>query len=150
LELGEIFNAMLDYRFDAFMKVEGKVKKSAIEQMNKYGVSCIDYYEKVIGSVVNSSNKEALENQETLKTIITAKFSVAKNWSRLQGRDTQEKINMLKKSMESYKWIKDFINEHMASKGALSYEMRETLKNCEEMCQLLPAKIDRVNYEGRM
>ena len=141
---------MLDYRFDQFLKGEQKMKKSALEQMNKYCVSSIDYYEKVIGSVVNSSNKEALENPETLKTIITAKFSVAKNYSRLQGKDTKEKVNTLKKSLESYKWIKDFINEHIASKGALSYEMKETLRNCDEMCQLLPAKIDRVNYEGQM
>jgi len=139
---------MFEFKYEKIAKSQEKPKKSVIEILNKYCVSSIDYFEKVIQSVINSGNKEALENQETLKTIITAKFNVAKNYSRLQFKDSKEMVNTLKRSMESYKWIKDFINEQVAPKGSLSYEMRETLKNCEEMVQLLPSKIDRVNYEG--
>ena len=139
---------MFEFKYEKIAKNQEKPKKSVIEILNKYCVSSIDYFEKVIQSVINSGNKDALENQETLKTIITAKFNVAKNYSRLQFKDSKEMVNTLKRSMESYKWIKDFINEQVAPKGSLSYEMRETLKNCEEMVQLLPSKIDRVNYEG--
>lgn len=138
---------MFEFRIEKIAKSQEKPKKSTIEILNKSCIASIDYFEKVIQSVVNVGNKEALENQDTLKTIITAKFNVAKNYSRLQFKDKKEMVNTLKRSMESYKWIKDFINEHVAPKGTLNYEMRETLKNCEEMVQLLPSKIDRVNYE---
>ena len=125
-----------------------KAKKSSIQTLNKYCVASIDYFEKVIQSVVHPSNKEALDNMETVKTIITAKFNVAKNYSRIQPTDTKEKVNCLTRSLEAYNWIKNFINDNLASKGSLSHEMKETLKNCEEMCALLPSKIDRVHNEG--
>lgn len=125
-----------------------KAKKSSMETLNKYCVNSIDYFEKVIQSVMHPSNKESLENMETVKTIITAKFNVAKNYSRIQPKDSKEKVNCLTRSLEAYNWIKKFINDNLASKGTLSHEMRETLKNCEEMCSLLPSKIDRVNNEG--
>jgi len=139
---------MFEFKYQRYATTQEKPKKSTIEILNKYCMASIDNFEKVIQSVTHASNKEALDNQETLKTIITAKFNVAKNYSRLQFKDSKETVNTLKRSMESYKWIKDFINEHVAPKGTLNYEMRETLKNCEEMVQLLPSKIDRVHYEG--
>lgn len=148
MELAEIENQLFETKCEKLAKSGQKPKKSTIEQLNKHCVSSIDLFEQVIQSVVNSGNKEALENLETLQTIITAKFNVAKNYSRLQPKDTAEKINALKRSLDAYKWIKDFINQYVSPQGALSYEMRETLKNCEEMCSLIPAKIDRVHYEG--
>ncbi len=124
---------------------EGKIKKAVVETLNKYCLKSIEYLEKLIESVINSTNKELMENNETLRTIITAKFNVAKNYSRYQTNDVKEKVSYLAKSLESYKWIQKFINEKLGAKGALTPDLTETLKSCEEMCQLLPSKIDRVN-----
>ena len=139
---------MFERKYERIAKGEEKLKKSTLEVLNKAGLASIEYFEKLIHSVVSSGNKEALENQDTLKTLITAKFNVAKNYSRLEIKDVKEKVNALKKSLEAYNWIKTFITENILSKGALNHEMRETLKHCEEMCSLLPAKIDKVNYQA--
>jgi len=146
LEVGEIYNQMFELKYDKISKGEEKPKKSVLDALNKLGLSAIDYFEKVIQSVVGGTNKEALENAETLNTIITAKFNVARLYSRLTSKEVKENVNTLSRSLEAYRWIKKFISEQIAAKGALSYEMKETLKNCEEMVELLPAKIDRINY----
>jgi KIF-1 binding protein C terminal. len=144
LELGEIYNETFEKKYESVMK-EGKVKKSAVDALNKYCLKSIEYFEKLIESVVSSTNKELLENTDTLRTIITAKFNVAKNYSRYQTNDTKEKVSFLAKSLESYKWILKFMNDKLLPKGALPSDLAETMKSCQEMCQLLPSKIDRVN-----
>lgn len=81
------------------------------------------------------------------QTIITTKFNIAKAYTRVQGSTKEEKIMYLKKGLENYQWIRNFIKDTVTKTGGLTKEMSDTLKNCEEMVELLPSKIDHVNAE---
>ena len=107
----------------------------------------IKLYEDLVNNLMEQKNMDQKDWVELFNTIITAKFNVAKNYSRVQTEDREEKVRYLKKSMDGYAWIKNFINEKVAARGTLTNEMKQTLKICEEMVDLLPTKISKVNCE---
>lgn len=143
LELAEIYNEMFERKFEQIASNEGKIKKSTYDMLNKICLEAIKNFERLIESMI--SNKEALDNIENLRTIITAKFNVARNLSRYQSLDTKEKVSYLARALDSYRWIMKFIKDHVEPLGPLSNEMKQTFQSCEEMCELLPSKIDRIN-----
>ena len=94
---------------------------------------------------------QKIEDQSQLldhhQTIITTKFNIGKSYTRIQGSTKEEKVMYLKKGLESYLWIRDYIREVVTKLGGLTKEMSDILKNCEEMVELLPSKIDHINAE---
>jgi len=53
----------------------------------------------------------------------------------------------MKKSLDNYKFIVEFIKEALKTKGNLEWDFSEQLKICTEMVELIPAKIDKINKE---
>ena len=107
-------------------------------------MTSIDYFEQLIKNILDSQNKELLESSDTIYTIMTAKFNVGKNFSRYQTSDKDQRIGMLKKSLQAYEWIRSFIQERKKANIEITTEIEQTYKSCMEMCELLPAKIDKV------
>ena len=50
----------------------------------------------------------------------------------------------MKKNIDVYAWIKKFINEKIAVRGTLNNEMKQILKSCEEIVDLLITEISKV------
>jgi hypothetical protein len=146
LEIGEIYNDMFERKYDALIKGEGKMSDKMIDRLNGLNLKSIEYFNKLILSIMESTNKELLDNIETVRTVITSKFNIAKNYSRFQTNVQKEKIESLIKSMEAYRWIGKFIEEYVEAKGNMTPELIETKKTCEEMVALLPSKIDKVSH----
>ena len=136
---------MFERRYNLLASGEVKGKKSVFELLNKSCLEANRYFELLINNLITSTNKEILEDYENLKTIMTAKFNVAMNYSRYQTLDNKERVQYLAKSLESYRWINKFIDDKVKPRGPLSPEIEQTYKSCQEMVSLLPGKIDRVN-----
>ena len=50
----------------------------------------------------------------------------------------------MQSSLEHYTFIRDFIKQKGKEKGQLDFAFSEQIKMCEEMCSLLPVKIDKI------
>jgi len=147
IELAEINNTLFETKWEHFVSAQRPLKKSFILNMNNFCTQSIKHYDALITNLLDQK-MEQKDFEELYNTMITAKFNVAKNYSRIQTDNRKDKVEYLAKSMEAYNWIKKFIQEKIAGKGALSFEMKETLRSCEEMVEMLPKKIEKINAGG--
>ena len=74
----------------------------------------------------------------------------ASKYSKLIENDPAITIQNLRESMKSYQAARDFINEYkrvkkIASDADMKEELRTQANICDEMVQLIPQKIDRIN-----
>ena len=54
----------------------------------------------------------------------------------------------MKKSLENYRFIVNFIKELQKNKGTLDWNFAEQVKICQEMVELIPSKIDKIMNES--
>ena len=146
VELAEIYIEMFENRFhELFIKGENKPKKGKIDAMNHYGQEAVKKYE-MIEKILLEQQKEQKENmpKEHYQSLINARFNMAKTYNKIYTNDKHEKIDLLRKSLESYKFIVDFIREIFKKKGNLEWDFSEQLKVCTEMVELIPVKIEKI------
>lgn len=150
LELGDIYNTLFETKWDIVVKKDsGKgLKKSTVEVLNRYLTNSIKWNDKLLESMLAQKMEDPNELVDYYHTIITTKFNVARNHTRIQGTTREEKVRNLKKGLDNYEWIRTFIKDTISKQsGGLSKEMHDTLKSCDEMIELLPSKIDHINAE---
>ena len=111
--------------------------------MNRMGFKAVQLYEQ-IGNILQEEEKTVEEsNSQFIQTRITAKFNIAKIYSRLVLDQAEDRLKYLIKSLDNYKWIRDFCNECTSKKGIVDTEILvEQKRLCQEMINLLPDKID--------
>lgn len=146
VEIAEIYIEMFENRFhELFLKGEAKPKKAKVDAMNQYGQAAIAAYEK-IEKILLEQQKEQKENmpKEHYQSLINARFNMAKTYNKIYTNDKQEKIDLLRKSLDSYRFIVDFIRELLKKKGNLEWDFSEQLKVCTEMVELIPVKIEKI------
>ena len=111
--------------------------------MNQYGKNSIEMYEKIAELLQN--DKESERNDQYYHSVVNAQFNCAKAYSKIYSLDKQIRIEGMVKSLKKYTWIRDFIKNEIAKKGPLAEEFEKELMMCEEMVEMLPNKIDKIN-----
>jgi len=78
-------------------------------------------------------------------TIITIKSNLARIYSKLIFyKDVNKRVESLKKSLELYREVYNLL-KNASNFYSERPELIENLKMCEEMCGMLPIKIDKIN-----
>ena len=77
-------------------------------------------------------------------------LSAASKWGKIIEPDLDKGIANMKSSMEAYKRARAFVDEYKVKKEIKSdADLEESLKTqmniCDEMIELIPQKIDRMN-----
>ena len=139
VELAEIYNELTENLLNNSI-INGK--KTKIEKINGYGLKTIEMYKEIENVLLEQKEDK---NKDYYQSVINTKFNIAKAFSRLQGQKNDEKINYLKQSLENYKGIVNLIRSLQKEKGLLEYNFSEQLKICEEMVDLIPIKISKIN-----
>jgi KIF-binding protein len=121
-----------------------KKVRSRVKQMTSEGLDSIDTYEQICGFFGSEDYKSEADNDTYIQSMINAKFAIAKTYNGLVPNDVPTRVEYLKKSLEAYRYIRDFIKEKGHQKGSLNFGFAEQLKMCNEMIELLPTKIDKV------
>jgi len=148
VELAEIYNEMFENRFhELFLKNDAKPKKNKVDAMNKYGFAAIGEYQKIEKMLLEQQKEQKDQPKEHYQSIINTRFNMAKAFNKIYAADKKEKVEMMKKSLDNYKFIVEFIKEALKTKGNLEWDFSEQLKICTEMVELIPAKIDKINKE---
>lgn len=145
LELAEIYGEIFESNYELIRLQQKKVRAKDIDEINDKGEKCIYYYKDIIDYIVSEYNKETEKNVDDFVTIITIKSNIARIMSKLiYGHNIKKKVEAMKESLKLYTEVKsllkgasNFLNEHQV--------LKENLKMCEEMVEMLPLKIDKIN-----
>jgi tetratricopeptide (TPR) repeat protein len=145
LELAEIYGEIFESNYELIRLGQKKVRVKDIDEINSRGEKCVYYYQDIIDYLVNEYNKEKEKNVDDFVTIITIKSNMARIISKLiYQKNVKKKVDAMKESLKLYMEVKDML---VNSPGLLKEheELKENLKMCEEMVQMLPVKIDKIN-----
>ena len=138
---GEVFFSQNEKEVDLKDK---KVAKK-IQEMNRYGLEAISLYDQIYNFFQSEDYNDELNSDNYIQSVINAKFALAKIYSGLFATNQKDRVENLKKSLENYRFIKDYIKKKGEEKGSLNFDFSEQLKMCNEMCDMLPVKIDKMN-----
>jgi hypothetical protein len=99
-----------------------------------------------------SAPDESLVTQDELRHFFNAHFSCCRLLSKMLSPPEaapQQRVQSLVTSLRRYDWLRKTVPALCEKKGvAVDSVFRNEFDICEEMCSLLPAKIDRVFYQG--
>lgn len=151
IELAAISNSIYELRRgELFLNekhIDFKDKKVRIKvkQMTDEGLMSIDIYEQICAFFGTEDYNDESEKEEYIQSVINARFNIAKTYNGLVPEDVKTRVQYLKKSLENYTYIRDYIRQKGGEKGSLSFNFGEQLRLCDEMCELLPTKISKIN-----
>ncbi|KRX01654.1 hypothetical protein PPERSA_03738 [Pseudocohnilembus persalinus] len=145
VEVAETYNFLFEQIFMyLFVEEKEKPKPKHFTKLNQYGEKVIELYGKINEILVEDKDTE--RNAAYYNTVITAKFNQAKAYSRVFKQEKQDKVQYLIQSMKSYQWIMKYIDTQVPKNlRESSLEFDQQYDMCQEMVNMLPAKIDKVN-----
>jgi len=118
-------------------------KQNQLNEINSIGENSIKYYKDILSFIEIEFNKAQEKTVEDFSTIITIRLHLARLHSKLDSRDIKKKVNNLAISLKFYEetYIRLKTCQFINSSAALL----EQMQICEEMIQLLPTKISKIN-----
>ena len=124
--------------------MKDKKTQKKIKQMNKNGAIAMNLYNQVLKFMNSSDYNDEMSTDDYIQSVINVRLALAKINSGVMSSKMNDRIGYLKRSLEHYQFIKKFIKEKGDAKGSLSFNFQEQLRLCNEMCDLLPVKIDKL------
>ncbi|KAM3127738.1 hypothetical protein pb186bvf_020170 [Paramecium bursaria] len=140
VELAEINNELYDliHSFNSIDDMTSKNKKLT-EKMNTAALLTIDGYKQIIKQLELLDAKE--RDQSWYQSIVTGQFNIAKAYSKIQPKEKKQKVEYLVQSLQVYRNLLKYIKQE-----ANQFEFYQEARICQEMIELLPTKIDKINY----
>ncbi|KAA0717906.1 KIF1-binding protein -like protein [Triplophysa tibetana] len=139
-ELAETYYEMMDLKLALAERID-QVDVHTIKKFNLLCSSSMKYYQMFLDSIRSPEGKfpEKLED-DVLRPALVARFRIARLQSKLIHSDIPTQLENLTLSLESYKFVVQYCEEHPESRKAVETE----LELSEEMVLLLPLKINRI------
>ncbi len=120
-------------------------KQAQLDQINQFGEKAINYYLPILKLAETEYEKNGAEaTVDDFISIITIKLSLARLYSKFDFKNTKKKVDSLAKSLKIYE---DTYNKLKKSNHTYSNsQLSDHLKICEEMINLMPVKISKINH----
>jgi hypothetical protein len=118
-------------------------KQNQLDEINSAAEKAIYYYKSILAFIEVEYEKAAEKLIEDFNTIITIKLHLARLFSKLSSNDIKKRVNNLAISLKQYEDTKKLIGK--SSFLGENSSLQEQFKICEEMVNLLPVKISKVN-----
>lgn len=141
LELADIYNECFENKFDILR--EKIPKQSVLNEVNSFGEKSIYYYKQIMTFVQDEYNKSSEKTEDDFMTLITIKLNLARLYSKLIFNDIKKKVSTLAVSLRIYE--DTYSNLKKSEFTGNSEALSDRLRICEEMINLLPIKIDKIN-----
>nr|XP_039249060.1 KIF-binding protein-like [Styela clava] len=139
-EIGEIYGAMLDLKIAIANESTQTPTHHAIKKINLLCRSSILYFTKFLDTLRNTKKVFPFPFDEDVEhPAIIAHFHVARLYSKIIAPVRSEKLNFLKKSLEYYSWIVDYVDR----KPECEVTVQKEVEICREMKVLLPKAMER-------
>ena len=141
-EVGIIYSEMADCKITLTSDSE-KPTSHTILKINKLVAQSLKHFDSYINSFQDHSGKLPNKfDKECLRSILSAKFWIARLHSKVIVVDPRVQLDNTKKSLENYQWI---VTYHKANPDDVEACFSEELKMCQEMVDLLPHKLTKMS-----
>ena len=141
-EVGIICSEMADCKITLVSDSE-KPTPHAVLKINKLIGQSLKHFDSFINSFQDHSGRLPVKfDKENLRSILSAKFWIARLHSKLIVVNPQAQVENTKKSLENYQWI---VTYHKANPDDVEACFAEELKMCQEMVDLLPHKLTKMS-----
>ena len=118
-------------------------KQNQINEINSSGEKSIYYYKTILSFIEVEYEKSPEKLLEDFTTIITIMLHMARLYSKLDSKDVKKKVNNMALSLKIYEDTYKVIKRSSFVEGNQS--LQEQIRICEEMINLLPVKISKIN-----
>eukprot|EP00002_Diphylleia_rotans_P037690 TRINITY_DN8446_c0_g1_i6.p1 TRINITY_DN8446_c0_g1~~TRINITY_DN8446_c0_g1_i6.p1 ORF type:complete len:637 (-),score=143.36 TRINITY_DN8446_c0_g1_i6:114-2024(-) len=137
-ELAETNQEMADFKAEQHRQaLEKGTKGPTAKKINESILQAIKHYDSFINTFKKDGEFPKVQD-EHLEAFLTARYSVARLYSRLIPPDLESARQSLIKALAEYKWIQAYHEKHRFD------SFQEELKLCKEMIELLPVKISNI------
>lgn len=141
-EAGIIYSEMADSKITIVSDSE-KSSSHAVLKINKLVGQSLKHFDHFINSFQDHSGRLPNKfDKECLRSILSAKFWIARLHSKIIAVSSQVQLEHSKKSFENYRWIVEY---HKANPADVETCFAEELKMCQEMVDLLPHKLAKMS-----
>ena len=141
-EIAIIYSEMADCKITLVSDLE-KPTSHAILKINKLVGLSLKHFDNFINSFQDHSGRMPIKfDKESLRSILSAKFWIARLHSKIIAVGPQVQLENTKKSLVNYQWI---VAYHKANPADVEDCFGEELKMCQEMVELLPHKLTKMS-----
>ena len=141
-EVAIIYSEMADCKITIVSDTEKPTSHSVLK-INKLIGQSLKYFDNFINSFQDHSGRLPVKfDKECLRSILSAKFWVARLHSKMIVVSPQAQLENTKKSLQNYQWI---VTYHKANSADVDACFAEELKMCQEMVDLLPHKLTKMS-----
>ena len=141
-EVGIIYSEMADCKIALVSDAE-KPTPHAVLKINKLVGQSLKHFDNFINSFQDHTGKLPDKfDKENLRSILSAKFWIARLHSKMIVVSPQTQLENTKKSLLNYEWI---VTYHKANTADVEACFVEELKMCQEMVELLPHKLNKMS-----
>ncbi|XP_028030313.1 protein KBP homolog [Bombyx mandarina] len=141
-ELGVVYTDILNIKIDKWPKSEVTVQ--ARKKIDLLCDKSIESYTNFINSINDKNGKvPAKIDQELIRPLINALVAVGRNSMKRMAVNKINQLCHVQKSLDSYQTVVDICDTH----EEVAVMFTEEYKLCQEMCQILPLKIKKLQTE---
>ena len=142
-EIGEVYSSMLDNKLALLeLSTESDDKhRQLASKINSLAKNSIEYFQLFIRYLKNhEGNLPEKFSEELERPALMAHFYCGRLFSKFMTSDRLEQLSNTSKSLEYYKYLVEYCKTNPSA----NEKVQEERSACEEMVQLLPAKMDRI------
>lgn len=142
-ELGEIYSDILNIKLDK-LKTNEKPTAHALKKINNLCEKSIENYDHFLNSVKDKNGEMPVKlDVDTIRPVVSAYAFIGRNSMKRIAVDKTVQLNHVTKSYESYQAVVDICTR---DKDAAKM-MKEEFSLCQEMVNILPLKIKKLQAE---
>lgn len=142
MELGEIYDEYFVRKYE-LIRLNNKLTRKNIDEVNNLGEKSLNYYLQLLKFLDEELKKSTEKTIEDYSTIITLKLNTARISSKLSYQDKQRNVYCLTQALRLYEEVdRIFKTTDILKQNPF---LEEQNKLCQEMIQLLPVKIAKIN-----
>jgi hypothetical protein len=148
LELTDLYSALFELRWEELNSGSMQMSLPAITECNAWGRDSIKFARYMAQTVYDTTD----DKFRYLQAILNMELSSANKWGKLYEPDQEKYMLHLKYQLECYERVMIYVKEYLADKGLttihqLTTEEYAQVSIAQEMLELLPTKIDRLNAQ---
>ena len=125
------------------IRLANKLTRKSIDEVNTLGEKSLNHYTSLFKYLDEEMKKNPESSIEDYSTLITLKLNAARISSKLSYAEKQRNVNALTLALRLYEEVdKLFKSTNIMKQSAF---LEEQNKLCQEMINMLPVKISKIN-----
>lgn len=145
LELSETYSDILDIKLERLEISEDKTDSHALIKINHLAKSAIKNFRFFLDSLENNSTdaKTITYPHDFMKLALSSYFQMGRLYSKIISLDKSIQLQNIQNTINAYQFLIDYCETHPEA----AEMMKQELRLCKELVDLLPVKIIKLRQE---